>query len=211
MSEFWLLVSAGQGPAECQWAVQRLCAEVCTEAKAAGLTSELIETTPGDRGLPRSALITLTGSGAADFARSLAGTVQWIGPSPFRPKHKRKNWFIGVFALPPPEESALFDPEDVTFQTMRASGPGGQHVNTTDSAVRATHAPSGVTVVAREKRSQHANKRLSLLKIAAILSQRQVAEGAAQAHETWQQHHNVERGNPVRIYEGAKFRRRERH
>ncbi len=208
MSEFWLLISAGQGPAECQWVVERLTGALRAEAQAAGLSARLVDETAGDRNLPRSTLVALVGDGSAEFAHSFEGTVQWIGTSPFRPKHKRKNWFVGVFALPPPEEATSVDAKDVTFQTMKASGPGGQHVNATDSAVRATHAPSGMVVVAREERSQHANRRLALIKLAAALSQRQQGQAAAQDQERWQQHHGVERGNPVRVYEGAKFRRR---
>ncbi len=208
MSEIWLLVSAGQGPAECQWVVARLIDEVCAGAAAQGATARLVETTEGQQALPRSGLIRLEGQGACNFADAIAGTVQWIGTSTFRPKHKRRNWYVGVFPLPAPESVPQLRERDVTFQTMKASGPGGQHANKTDSAVRATHGPSGLVVVARAERSQHANKRLALVKIAAALARGETETTAAQDHERWQQHHNVERGNPVRIYEGPKFRRR---
>lgn len=208
MSEIWLLITAGQGPAECQWVVDRLTGALCAEAKACGLSARLVETMLGEKELPKSALIALSGKGAKAFAQDVEGTVQWIGESPFRPKHKRKNWFAGVFALPPPEDAPHLDAKEVTFQTMRASGPGGQHVNTTDSAVRATHTPSGLTVVAREERSQHANKRLAMVKLAAALGRRSEGQAANQEQERWQQHYEVERGNPVRVYEGTRFRRR---
>ena len=210
MSEAWLLITAGQGPAECQWVVERLVAALSAEAESAGLTVRLLEQVRGERDLPKSALIALEGKQAASLAEDAEGTVQWIGESPFRPNHKRKNWFVGVFLLPPPEEVAHLDEKDVTFQTMRASGPGGQHVNTTDSAVRARHDPTGLTVVAREERSQHANKRLAMVKLAAALNRRQDCDAAAHEHERWQQHYDVERGNPVRVYEAARFRRRKR-
>ena len=208
MTETWVLISAGQGPAECQWVVERLTHALCVEAEATGLSARLLETVIGERDMPKSALIALSGERSSGFAQSVEGTVQWIGESPFRPKHKRKNWYAGVFVLPAPEETPGLDTKDVTFQTMRASGPGGQHVNSTDSAVRATHGPSGLTVVAREERSQHANKRLAMVKLAAALNRCEENQAADQEQERWQQHYDVERGNPVRVYEGAKFRRR---
>jgi len=208
MTESWLMISAGQGPAECQWVVARLIDTLCAEAEAAGLAARLLETVTGEHKQPRSALIGLTGKNASTFAQNVEGTVQWIGPSPFRPKHKRKNWYAAVFALTAPEESPHLREQDVSFQTMKASGPGGQHVNTTDSAVRAVHVPTGVTVIAREERSQHANKRLALVKLTAYLEQAQSTRDAAQDKDRWQHHYRVEQGNPTRIYAGPAFKRR---
>lgn len=208
MTDSWLLVSAGQGPAECQWVVAQLVSVVRAEAQAAGLEARLLETVPGDHNQLRSALISLSGAGTGSFAHHMAGTVQWIGQSPFRPKHKRRNWYAGIFVLAAPEESPHLRESDVSFQTMKASGPGGQHVNTTDSAVRAVHAPTGLTVIAREERSQHANKRLALVKLAAGLEQTQNTKNASVDKSRWQHHYNVERGNPALIYEGPGFKPR---
>ena len=92
-----------------------------------------------------SALVKLSGPGANDFARRWQGSVQWTAPSPFRPTHKRKNWFVGVELVGGLAEAdaVRIDPRDVSFESMRASGAGGQHVNKTESAVRATHRPNG--------------------------------------------------------------------
>ena len=110
------------------------------------------------------------GEAAAAFARPWIGAIQWVAQSPVRPHHKRKNWFIGVFELPaPPEAPKALAAQDVRFEAFRAGGPGGQHQNTTESAVRATHIASGLSVVAREERSQHRNKALALERIAALL------------------------------------------
>jgi len=208
MTERWIMVSAGRGPRECQWVVERLLPVLCKEAAAQNLSARVTDTTEGDDGLSKSALIAVKGDGAGMFASGLEGTIQWIGASPYRPRHKRKNWYVGVFAMTPPEDHEDLKRDDVQFETMRASGPGGQHVNTTDSAVRARHLPSGLTVVAREERSQHANKRLALIKLAALLQDAAEEQTAGARKDRWQHHSDVERGNPSRVYEGLKFKRR---
>ena len=208
MTERWIMLSAGRGPRECQWVVERLLPVLCREAAAQNLAARVSDTTEGDEGLSKSALIAVKGDGADAFASDLEGTIQWIGASPYRPNHKRKNWFVGVFAMAPPEDHEGLNPDDVEFEAMRASGPGGQHVNTTDSAVRARHLPTGLTVVAREERSQHANRRLALVKLAALLRDAADAQAAGERKDRWQHHDDVERGNPSRVYEGLKFKRR---
>lgn len=208
MNSAWVLITSGQGPAECQLLVERVAHAMEGEARDMDLKVRTIETIEGERSLPRSTLLAVEGETTCAFARDWSGTIQWICPSPFRPKHRRKNWFAGVFTLPAPETVEAFVAGDVRFQTMKAGGPGGQHVNTTDSAVRAVHEPTGLTVIARAERSQHANKRLALAKIAAALEQGAADNAAAQDHDVWQAHHKVERGNPVRVYEGTKFSRK---
>jgi len=83
--------------------------------------------------------------GAAERARAEAeafvadciGTTRWVGSSPFRPLHRRRNWFVGVQRISTGEEAPGLRDEDIRYQTLRAPGPGGQHVNKTDSAVPA--------------------------------------------------------------------------
>ena len=94
-----------------------------------------------------------------------------------------------------------FDEKHVTYETMRASGPGGQHVNKTESAVRARHLPSGITVVASDQRSQRQNKALALerLKAKVLHEQRQLI--ATRLQTQWEQHNTLVRGNPVRTFQ----------
>ncbi len=110
----------------------------------------------------RSALVSLDGDNAWALSESWCGTIQWICPSPYRPHHGRKNWFLGIgrFTADEKEQS-----DAIRYETLRSSGPGGQHVNKTDSAVRATHLASGISVKVQSERSQHANKRLARLLI----------------------------------------------
>lgn len=205
----WLQLSSGRGPVECQWAVARALRALSDEARAAGVAVELLEGSAGEeKDTLLSALVSLDGAGAAELAASWVGTVQWIGRSPFRPHHKRQNWFLGVerFALP---ERPAWSERDLLISTLRASGPGGQHVNKTESAVRIVHQPTGLSVVAREERSQQQNKRLALARLAALMAQSGQQAEAAAAQERWDQHNALTRGNPVRVYVGPEFRRRQ--
>ncbi len=204
----WLQVTSGRGPAECQLAVARLTDAIVKAAAADGLAADVLETIAGrEKNGLLSALISVSGRTALPFAQNWQGSVLWICRSPLRPNHKRKNWFVGVDALMPPDDvKSDVDARDVTFETMRASGPGGQHVNTTDSAVRALHRPSGIAIVAREERSQHMNKKLALARIAIRLAAEADRQKAETDEQRWERHNNLQRGDAVRTFEGPKFR-----
>ncbi len=155
----------------------------------------------------KSAVVLVSGADAEAFARSWRGTIQWRAQSNLRPTHKRANWFIGVFELPDPvHASKRIHARDVTFETFRAGGPGGQHQNTTDSAVRARHRPTGLTAAAREERSQHRNKSLALERLQRLMAAQMAADEAAQKADRNGLHHALERGNPVRRFKGQDFR-----
>ncbi len=212
MSEpVWLQITSGRGPAECQLAVAKLAAEVARRAAAAELDVETVEVVPGEeRGTALSALLKLTGEGATAFARGWRGSVQWISPSPFRPGHKRKNWFVGVEVLGgvPAAAAERIDPRDVAFESMRASGAGGQHVNKTESAVRATHKPTGLVATAREERSQAMNRKLALARLQGLVDAGVRSEQERAERDRWLQHDALERGRPVRVFSDIEFRER---
>ncbi|RJG57341.1 peptide chain release factor H [Sphingobium terrigena] len=202
MSEIILHLTSGCGPDECRWVVGQLAVAFGKEARDAGLSCELLE---GYDGLPYSLLLRVNGEGAMAFATARAGTILWIGDSPFRPHHRRRNWFVGVAIAPQPESMIDLKEEDIDYQAMRASGPGGQHVNKTDSAVRATHRPTGLITTAQEQRSQHANRKLARLKLALLLEERREQSQAQGRTAEWTFHKQLERGNPVRTYAGPRF------
>lgn len=204
MSDIYLYISAGSGPRECAWAAVKLAAIFAREAKAAGLLAVLLT----DEDNARSYLLRISGGEAKAFVGARLGTIRWIGQSPFRKNHKRKNWFVSVSIAPTFDDVPELSERDITYQSMKASGPGGQHVNATESAVRATHVPTGISVVAREERSQHANKRLCRAKLAAHFIERQTQAKANAKTQAWQSHKMLERGNDVRVYEGPKFKLR---
>ncbi len=206
----WLHITSGRGPVECQLAVAKLADVLAKEARKAGLACDVLEVVEGrERGTALSALLSVEGADARAFAGKSRGSVLWICPSPVRPGHKRKNWFVGVEVLSPPEAGATtLRLQDVVFEAMRASGPGGQHVNKTESAVRATHRPSGLVATAREERSQTMNKKLALARLAAMLAEGAAAAVADAERDRWAQHDALERGRPIRTFEGSSFRER---
>ena len=104
--EYWLQISAGKGPVECAWAVLKVIGVITGEAEAQGLTMKTLEVVPGPTaGTGQSALLSITGEAVDGFVDSWRGTIQWTSQSPFRPQHKRKNWFVGVEVLEPVAET----------------------------------------------------------------------------------------------------------
>jgi peptide chain release factor len=206
----WLQISSGRGPVECQLAVAKLANVLEKEARKAGIPCEVLDIVEGrERGTVLSALLSLDGAAARAFAAKSRGSVLWICPSPVRPGHKRKNWFVGVEVLAPPDAgNVVLCTADVVFEAMRASGPGGQYVNKTESAVRATHKPTGLVATAREERSQAMNKKLALARLAALLAEGADAAKADAERDRWAQHDALERGRPVRTFEGESFKER---
>lgn len=202
----WLLLSAGRGPGECQAAVKGLLAVLQQDAAAAGLAAAVLEAEPAPHGL-MSVLVSLQGEGAADWAETWEGTIRWTCPSPLRPGWGRKNWYVSVTRLVPPPPATRISEADLRFEACRASGPGGQHVNKTDSAVRVIHRPTGLSATAQEERSQHRNKALAIARLAALLADRDRAAGRQAERQRWSHHNDLERGNETRAYEGPDFRR----
>jgi peptide chain release factor len=202
-------ITSGQGPAECQWVVSRVRKAMAAGAEEAGLRLHDVESIPGEaEGCLRSCSFLVEGELAATFTSAWQGTIRWIGDSPFRRGHRRRNWFVGVatFTLP---ERVEWSEDEVRVEAMRSSGPGGQHVNTTASAVRATHLPTGVSVVARDERSQHRNRALALARLAATLAGRADAGEADLRHGRWKLHAALERGNARRVFHGPGFNERD--
>jgi peptide chain release factor len=178
------------------------------EAAEQAIACRELDIVPGDEnGTIKSALLALESADAESFAASWEGTIQWIAKSPCRPNHKRKNWFVAVEMFAPVEHPQ-WSLAELRIEAMRSSGPGGQHVNKTNSAVRVTHLPTGTTVVAREERSQHQNRRLALARLAQILNRRDADAEDETRRKRWEQHAELERGNPVRVYVGLEFKRR---
>jgi peptide chain release factor len=202
-----LLLTSGRGPAECRIALVKAIAKLTIEATSLGLDVDCLNGPDADGHGPASAVVVIHGDAAAAFAQPWIGSIQWVAQSPLRPLHKRKNWFIGVVELPAlPEAAKALTAQDVRLEAFRAGGPGGQHQNKTESAVRATHIASGLSVVARDERSQHRNKALALERLAALIRLRGELEAITARNDAHAAHDRLERGRPVKRFKGAAFR-----
>ncbi len=196
-----LLVTSGNGPGECCLAAAHILARMREEAEDMGADLDISEV-PAKHGV-KSAVVTLHGPCADRFAQHWVGTIRWISKSTLRPGYKRQNWFAGVSRLA--AVKAIATTGDVRFDTFRAGGPGGQHQNTTDSAVRATCLQSGLSVVVRDGRSQHRNKALAVERLAALRAAQAELDTADQARDANLRHHALERGNAHRTFKGPRF------
>ncbi|TDO98772.1 peptide chain release factor H [Marinomonas balearica] len=201
-----LQLSAGQGPIECCKAVSLALKELEKKSIAQGIRFTLVEAiNANENNCLKSALVQLDSADhekAKHLATSWQGAMLWVCQSMYRPKHKRKNWFFSgqMYEV---NEAKLSN--SITFQACRASGAGGQHVNTTDSAIRAIHVETGISVRVESQRSQHANKRLALALLFQKLELSKQEKMTQQEKARWQQHWELVRGNPVKTFKGEKF------
>jgi peptide chain release factor len=198
MPDVKLYLTAGVGPAECRIALSRCLGIIEERAKNLGCRSEVQTLFEGDKHGPRSAILEVSGETAGTVAREFTGSLKFVFESPLRPTHGRKNWFIGCTMLELPETASAAPAErDLTFESFRAGGAGGQHQNTTDSAVRVRHIPTGIAVVCRKERSQHQNKKTAVRMLTQILAAAEIDKAEQGRRSVFMLNKEVERGNPV--------------
>ncbi|NHN25031.1 peptide chain release factor H [Flavobacterium jejuense] len=207
-SEYRLIqITSGRGPAECTWVVAQVLKKVLEEANELQLKATVLQRESGsENGTVETAIIQIEGKKANEFVTSWLGTIQWIGKSTFRKFHQRKNWFIGIFEIKQSNETK-FHEKDVQYQAMRSSGAGGQHVNKVSSAIRATHVPTGIAVVAMDSRSQHQNKKLATERLKQKIEANNLNQFKNQEQNTWNNQMQIERGNPIRVFQGSDFKK----
>ncbi|GAA3455814.1 peptide chain release factor H [Dactylosporangium matsuzakiense] len=194
-----LMLSAGRGPLECAWAVAKLMSRLTADAARHRVGVAVAERVPGERpGTLRSVVLALSGAGAEAFAAAWTGTLCWQAPSPYRPNHGRKNWYVigGRCSLDAPR--TMFQESDVSLVPCRTGGPGGQNRNKVSTAVRATHRPSGLVVVVDTERHLGLNRSLALQQLRERLEREDRAAARALTSARWHMHDELVRGDPIR-------------
>jgi len=200
-------ITSGRGPAECSWVVAQVLKTFLEEAKGNKIKTTLLQRETGiENGTVETATILLESDNLNEFVNSWVGTIQWIGQSQFRKFHKRKNWFIGIFKVDKVTTTEITE-KDIQYQAMRSSGAGGQHVNKVSSAVRATHVPTGISVVAMDSRSQHQNKKLATERLLQKFKDETVKQFKAEFQSQWMNQLQIQRGNPIRVFQGSDFKK----
>ena len=201
-------LSAGKGPAECEYVVAKVLRIFLLELINNKIDYTILNRETGNQnGTIQSIIIQIKGNNLADFLKNWLGTIQWIGTSTFRKYHKLKNWFIGCFELDEiPVFTGMTNNGEIQFQAIRSSGAGGQHVNKVSSAIRAKHIKTGVQVLVMDSRSQHQNKKIAIKRLQEKVNNFNVEQLQEQIKNQWENHQKLERGNPVRVFKGTDFK-----
>ena len=196
-------ITSGGGPEECNWVVAQVLKKIIYEANKLGLETKVLHREAGDiNGTVISAIVMIKGKEASSFISSWVETIQWIGQSPMRKFHKRKNWFIGVFEVEDLQK-IHFSEKDIEYQAVRSSGAGGQNVNKVSSAVRATHISTEVSVFAMDSRSQHQNKKLTTEQLMEKLNEFNINKIKNKHRIFGTINLYLKRGNPIPFFKGS--------
>ncbi len=198
----FLDIQAGSGGTEAQdWAAMLLRMYV-RYAERKGFGVEILEESPGEVAGIKSASLKLTGSYAFGHLRTETGVHRLVRKSPFDSGNRRHTSFASVFVYPEVDDSieVEINPADLRIDTFRASGAGGQHINKTDSAVRLTHAPSGIVVQCQSDRSQHRNRAEAMAMLKSKLYEAELRKRTAEKQAMEDSKTDIGWGHQIRSY-----------
>lgn len=196
----YIQITAGRGPVECARAVTLIAREIVKDIPSL----QLADCEPHNQvaGCYMSMTLVTDEPIPVTTMQEWQGSVLWRSTkNPYRPGHKRSNWFVGVNffdEMELPEISA----SDIVYETCRSGGKGGQNVNKVESAVRAVYKPTGLSVKCSDERSQPQNKKRARERLLLKLRLLNNDVIAASKSARWSNHDSLERGNPVKKFTG---------
>jgi len=195
-------IHAGAGGTEsCDWA-SMLARMYRRWFERRGYNAEIVDSQAGDEAGYKSITFYVTGEFAYGYAKAEIGIHRLVRISPFDSNARRHTSFASVDVFPELNDDIEIeiDEKDLKIDTFRASGAGGQHVNTTDSAIRITHLPSGIVVACQAERSQHKNRSTAMKMLKARLFEKEELERKKQADEIRGEKTEMGWGNQIRSY-----------
>jgi peptide chain release factor 2 len=201
-NDTYIEVNAGAGGTESQdWAgmLQRMYTRW---GERHGLKVELVDQHSGEQAGIKSATLLLKGENAYGYAKTESGVHRLVRISPYDSAARRHTSFASVWVYPVIDDNIEIEinESDLRIDTYRASGAGGQHINTTDSAVRITHIPTNIVVQCQNQRSQHKNKAEAYNQLRARLYERELAEREAVANAENASKTDIGWGHQIRSY-----------
>ena len=200
-NDTFLEINAGAGGTEsCDWA-SMLARMYVRWAEKKGYKVELQSMSPGEEAGLKSVAYKISGPNAYGWLKSESGVHRLVRISPFDSAAKRHTSFSSVWVYPVVDDNIEIDvaPNDIRIDTYRSSGAGGQHVNTTDSAVRITHIPTGIVVTSSEK-SQHQSRDIAMKALKSRLYQLELDKRNAAITEAHENKGDAGWGNQIRSY-----------
>ena len=198
----FLDIQAGSGGTEAQDWASMLLRMYLRWGEQRGFDTELIEVSDGDVAGIKSATIKYTGEYAYGWLRTETGVHRLVRKSPFDSGNRRHTSFASVFVSPEVDDNIEIEinPADLRVDTYRASGAGGQHINKTDSAIRITHAPSGIVVQCQNQRSQHQNRDNAMKQLKAKLYEMEMQKKNADKQALEDNKSDIGWGSQIRSY-----------
>ena len=200
-NDTFLEVHSGAGGTEsCDWA-SMLARMYVRWAEKSGYSVEMQSETPGEEAGIKSVTFKISGHNAYGWLKSESGVHRLVRISPFDSAAKRHTSFCSVWVYPVVDDNIDIEvnPADIRIDTYRSSGAGGQHVNTTDSAVRITHRPTGIVVTSSEK-SQHQNRDIAMKALKSRLYQLELDRRNSAINEAHENKGDAGWGNQIRSY-----------
>ncbi len=198
----YLEIHAGAGGTESQDWAEMLSSMYRRWAERRGYKVELVDYQAGDQAGIKSATFLFKGENAYGYAKTESGVHRLVRISPYDSSARRHTSFSSVWVYPVIDDDIDIEVKesDLKIDTYRASGAGGQHVNTTDSAVRITHVPSGIIVASQNDRSQHKNRATAMNMLKARLYEAELRRREEAASSDYQAKTEIGWGHQIRSY-----------